>query len=136
MKITTKTIHHLSQRYNTVGDWIYDEDGNLEILISDMGNWRQEALVAVHELVEALLCSNDGISQLVVDNFDLALPSTDEDIEPGDHPECPYREQHCMATGIERLQAVSFGVDWSKYEDMIEALSIRYEQSKQQPTNS
>lgn len=77
-------------------------------------------LIAVHELVEVLLCKHDGVSQEITDRFDKEFESKrepDNDEEPGDDPMAPYVKQHCFATGIERLLASSLSVSWKEYED-------------------
>lgn len=118
--ITIKTIPHHLHRYDTVADWEFDQkSGWLTIRVSDMNNWRYEMLVAVHELVEALLCAHGGITQEVVDKFDFAYKG---DGEPGDDPNCPYSGPHSIATGIERILAACMGISWSKYEDALDAL--------------
>jgi hypothetical protein len=120
INIKLETIPHLEQRYDTVGDWLYNEgDGILLIRVSNLGNWRYEMLVAVHELVEALLCSHGNITQERVDKFDLNYKG---DGEPGDAPSCPYAGPHSLATGIERILAAVMGVSWCKYEEAIDNL--------------
>lgn len=125
MKILIETIPHEQQRYTTVGDWYYEPDGTLRIKVSTLSDWRREMLVAVHELVEVLTCKLDGVTQEEVDRFDMQFerdrPEGNED-EPGDSPTAPYREQHCLATGIERILAARWGVDWAPYEDELAAL--------------
>ena len=51
MKIIIETIPHDHQRYNTVGDWQFSPDGTLHVKVSEMDDWRHEALIAVHEVV-------------------------------------------------------------------------------------
>jgi hypothetical protein len=115
--ISIRTIPHTMQRYDTVGDWQYQQtDGALIIRVSDMNNWRYELLVGIHELVEATLCSIGGISQEAVDKFDLAYQG---DGEPGDEPNCPYHGPHQIATGVERILAGIMGVVWTAYEEAI-----------------
>jgi len=70
MKIVIETIPHNDHRYDTVGDWYYDKDEVLQIRVSNLYDWRKEALIAVHELVEALMCKSSGVSQWQVDSFD------------------------------------------------------------------
>ena len=70
MNINIQTIPHDQHRYPTCGDWLLDESGNLQIRVSDMGNTDYEALVALHELVEVLLCKKRGITTEQVDVFD------------------------------------------------------------------
>jgi hypothetical protein len=124
MKIIIETIPHEQHRYTTVGDWFYDDDGTLHIKVSKLSDWKREALIAVHELVEVLLCKNDGVTVAEVDHFDMHEFSYEEhpDEEPGDDPKAPYKKQHCIATGIERILAAQLGVDWKPYEEELEAL--------------
>ena len=130
MNITIKTIPHQKQRYPTVGDWLFDSKGDLEIRVSDTKNWKYNALVAVHELIEVLLCKERGIDQQTVDKFDKSFekrrkakrsPIKDSD-EPGDAVNSPYRDEHCTATGVERILAAELNVSWIRYEDALASL--------------
>lgn len=128
MKISIESIEHSKQRYPTAGDWFFDKKGNLHIKVSRLGDWRMEALVAVHELVEALLCNNRGITQEQVDRFDMQFE--DERVcgihaledEPGDDKNSPYRDEHCIATAVERLLCAELGLAWNDYDAKIQAL--------------
>jgi len=125
MIISVITIPHDKQRYPTVGDWIWDKDGNLCIFISNMKNWRYEFLVAFHELIEVMLCRERGIAQDQVDNFDLEYEARREEgdlSEPGDSPLAPYTNEHKFATKLERLMAEELGVDWSEYDQTVSSL--------------
>lgn len=124
MKIEIETIPHAQQRYPTAGDWYYDGE-TLKIKVSELGDWRYELLVAVHELVEVSLCKNDGVTQESVDAFDIDYEKRrqpGDDSEPGDSSLAPYKRQHCMATAVERALAAAMNVDWSDYDDTIFAL--------------
>ncbi|HZZ98730.1 MAG TPA: hypothetical protein VFG51_02235 [Candidatus Saccharimonadia bacterium] len=109
----------------------------LSIRVSELGDWRREALVAVHELVEVLLCKHDGVEQASIDKFDIAFEekraadldtaNPDEQklllmLEPGDDPGAPYRKQHSFASGIERLLAAALDVEWMPYVEQVENL--------------
>ncbi len=109
ISIDVETVDHGEQRYETCGDW-ENYDNHFIIRVSDCDNWRYEALVAVHEIVEALICKSNGITQEVVDEYDM---NEDGDAEL---PECPYHDEHAIASAVERLLAVSLGVNWSEYE--------------------
>ena len=123
MKITIETVPHDQQRYPTVGDWFFPDPDNepdhMVIRVSEMGDWRYEAAVAVHELVEALLSKDAGYRQEAVDAFDLAYKGDDE---PGDDPKAPYHRQHCFATAVERMLIAALGVPWAEYDAAVEAL--------------
>jgi hypothetical protein len=151
--IRVRFVPHAQQRYPTVGDWetkpVLAHDGSpvdLVVTVSDTGNWRFNALVAVHELVEALLCASAGIPQEDLDAFDIAFEAArethepirqncetrelftfrgavvDADAEPGDHPDAPYQRQHNFATAVERMMCAAMGIRWADYENAIDAL--------------
>ena len=118
MKIIIETVPHTSQRYNTIGDWQWDGD-TLQIKVSEMGDWRREFLVGIHELIETILCKQDGVTEEEVDKFDLSHP---EIHEPGDEPDCPYSQQHNLAMLIETLLMFKLSVNQKEYEDKMEHL--------------
>jgi hypothetical protein len=125
MNICVQAIPHKEQFYNTVGDWRWDKEGTLQIRVSKMSDWRYEACVIIHELVEAALCKYSGVGQKQVDRFDIAFEKNrkeGDESEPGDSPEAPYRTQHCIATGVEKIVAAFLGVVWKSYESEINAL--------------
>lgn len=141
MKIVIETIPMNEQRYNTCGDWKFAKDGKdttLTVKVSEFpdgmrnSKYLYEALVGIHELVEAISCEAKGISQKQVDDFDIERDEElkEMDIEPGDHPEAPYREQHCLATGIERILCAYFNIDWQEYEDKLIEMTEAYDAKK------
>lgn len=118
MNITIKTIPHTEHRYETVGDWWFDKDG-LQIRVSTVGDWKAEALVAFHELAEALVCQKQGVTQEEVDTFDLeyeAERQSGDESEPGNDPTAPYYNAHQFATIVEKMLARELGVNWQDYE--------------------
>ena len=125
MNVKIVTIPHEEQRYPTVGDWVVNGD-NLYISVSKMSDPRYELLVAVHELVEVLLCKERGIPQELVDKFDMEYEASrsewDATSEPGDAAGAPYKKEHFFATTVERLLAAELGVDWEKYGAEVQAL--------------
>jgi hypothetical protein len=120
MKIIVETVPHRKQRIpGQVGDWVIDAAGNIGIRVSETGAWRFDASIAVHELVEALLCRNDDVTQEQVDHFDVGFRG---DGEAGDAHDAPYARQHCFATAVERMLIAAFGLSWDAYEKTVEAL--------------
>lgn len=141
MKIIIRTIPHDAQRYDTCGDWLVDKDHNgdpyMMISVSDLGDWRKEFLIGIHEMVETALCLHDGVDEESVSAFDVAYeakrrfqltgaepsaewdPRITPDSEPGDHPDAPYQRQHGLATAVERMMAPLLGVKWAEYEDSV-----------------
>jgi hypothetical protein len=147
MNINIKIIPHSEQRYETIGDWWFEykeaekpytnsseinplAPTSLEIRVSNLGNtnvrdFYGSLCIAVHELIEVILCSRRGITQEQVDKFDKDFESKRQEgntNEPGDDPAAPYRKEHFFATSIERLLAAELGIDWKEYEDKINSL--------------
>lgn len=125
-KIIIKTIPDDHQRYNTVGDYYTDENGNRIFAVSDMDNWKYEFLVVLHELVESALCQDRKISDKQIDEFDIDFEEKREDNPdvgfPGDDPTAPYFKEHQFATRIEKMMAEELNVDWNKYDGLIAKL--------------
>jgi hypothetical protein len=120
VRIVIDSIAQSEQRYATCGDWITSPHSpSLAIRVSRLEDKREMWLVAVHELVEALLCEHAGVTSDQVDAFDLKFEG---DGEPGDDPAAPYHSQHATATAIERILAEQLGVDWDEYGRHIEEL--------------
>jgi len=119
-------ISHKDQRYETCGDWYFDEAGKLYIRVSRLGDWRYEQLIAIHELAEVMWCIKHGVTTKQVDEFDFAYEASrkpgDTTSEPGDDPKAPYYEGHQLAIEIERQMADKLGVDWDAYGKAVEAL--------------
>ena len=124
MKIIIKIIPHSEQRYPTVGDWQWQGE-DLHIKVSELGHWKFNVLVGFHEMIEALLCKDHGVSEQDVDQFDIFFESQRVEgnvSEPGDDMAAPYWHEHQMATGFERLMAASLGVNWPVYEEKVASL--------------
>jgi ASC-1-like (ASCH) protein len=126
--VLIKTIPHKNQRYETVGDWVISKGGKITIKVSDMNNYNYCALVAIHELIETLLCKNRGVKEVDVSRFDKqfekdrakGLHSLTE--EPGDSPLAPYRLEHRFSTKLEKILCAELGLEWDKYSDTVENL--------------
>ena len=110
IKIITRPDDQM--RYSTAGDWYHDGD-TLSIDVVEQNDPRHSLLIAIHELVEALLCAHNGVTQETVDHWDMIL-CADSD-EPADVPHCPYAREHQTAEVIERIMAQALGVDWIDY---------------------
>jgi hypothetical protein len=100
----------------TVGDWYLDSDGSLHIEVSPMCEYPNDDqdvlndagfLIALHELIEAMLCLKRGITQQTVDMFDFEFSGKHE---PGDDADSPYRREHRFACMIEHLVAHELGM--------------------------
>jgi len=117
MKTLIETIPHKEQSYPTIGDWEY-VDEQLVIKVSKLNNFYYESLIAIHELIEAILCKRFEISQLDVDIWD---KNYEGEGEPGEDPKCPYYTPHLIATMIEQQMCMYLRLDWLKYEEIVKA---------------
>jgi hypothetical protein len=130
MKVSIETIPNNSQRYETIGDWWYDDKGDLQIRISEFEDLRHSMAVALHELFEAFAAYANKHSEEEVTKFDLwfedetkrgAIPDSLD--EPGMHPACPYNEEHQYATGAEMILITLLGCNWWEYEEAVTKMS-------------
>jgi hypothetical protein len=123
LNFDVRVIDHKSQRYSTLGDYFVDGEG-LHFRISDLGDWRMEGLVVVHELVEYLLIRAAGLNISDIDTFDMTYPPGGEhEDDPGNDPASPYHLQHLFAEAIERTVCDRLGLDWNAYSDRIDSVA-------------
>jgi hypothetical protein len=118
MNITIKIVPESEMRAEVDGaDWYWDRNGDLQVRVTPMSDWRREILLAVHEMVEALMCKVNGVTQASVDKFDLEYDKTHTfDFDAGDAAGAPYEREHCLATAIERILCAEFKVNWESYD--------------------
>jgi len=116
MEINIKSIPKEESRYDTCGDYWYDENGILQVRVLEMGK-REMMLIVFHELVEQFLTDERGITEPEIMKFDLDYEKNrqkdDNDSEPGDDPNAPYRKEHRFAENIERIIAHEIGFNWN-----------------------
>jgi len=106
-------------------DWWWDDEGNLEVRISDqLKDWREVAAIALHEASEAIMCRHAGVHHSDVDRFDVKFERENpcNKIEAGDQMDAPYRVQHGYATAVERIVASYLGINWGEYDKHLEQL--------------
>ena len=115
--LMVEVIPQAKQRYPTVGDWQFNDQGALIMKISDMGNKDYEFMVAIHEAVEAWLCRKAGITQEMVDAWDMGEGKDLED--PGSDEKAPYHRQHMLALDIEKALCDEMGINWDEYEQKL-----------------
>jgi hypothetical protein len=121
MNINITIVPHKEQRYETVGDWQFDDFGNLSILVSNLGDDRENCLIAIHELIEAILCkfATPEVTTEMVDKFDVEHKDLDD---PGADPSAPYHTQHRAAEMIEFQLASKLHVGWYEYDKKVKNL--------------
>lgn len=121
LNIEMKTIKQSEHRYETLGDYWDDVDGKTHIRCTALKSTDSEFLVCLHEFIEQYLLKKRGISELDVQDFDIAFEKEraegkwDEYAEPGDDPRAPYRTEHFIAEAVERIVASFIGVDWRQH---------------------
>jgi hypothetical protein len=108
----------------TGADWWFDADGNLEVRVAhEVGDWREQTLLAIHEATEAAMCKHLGITVAQVDEFDSKYQAEHTiDLNAGDEVDAPYKVPHNYATAIERILAGVLQVDWSPYDSRLSKL--------------
>ena len=119
MRIIVEMIKHAEHRAaagNTVGDYFLDDNNDIQIRISECPDWRVEAAVLVHELVELILVRRQDIALSDIDAWDKSYVGDDE---PGNHPRAPYHKPHVFAEIIERMIVRELGMEWQYHEDML-----------------
>ena len=118
-RISIATLPHKSQNYDTAGDYMEVHGSNAWVMrVSELPDWRYEALITVHELVEMLLTKHRGIGWEKITAFDLASGHPD----PGSLEDAPYHKEHMFAEKIEKMLAKELGVKWKDYNEALDAL--------------
>ena|ERR1019366_771308 len=131
--IEVVTIPHAEQRYPTWADWEHNGDRTV-ITVSEVKDWRYLRLAAIHELLEETVCLHMGITQGMVDAFDVdyenrrmagehfavcGCPITND---PGSDIHAPYRLAHKYAESVEYGLARVLDVDAKEYDAAFIAL--------------
>jgi hypothetical protein len=130
-RIILQSLNQKEIRNDQAGDWMFPEDGtSLPLICSSawMTDWRSELAVAVHEMIEALLCEQHGVTDLQVTQHDAMFEEERTKglhglyAEAGDDPRAPYRDEHAEATFAERAICAALGLAWGEHERNVEAL--------------
>jgi hypothetical protein len=120
--INCSVIAHKNQRYETSGDYWRVSPTVWVLHVSRMSDWRFEALVLIHEIVEMVLTTQYNIKWKDIDRFDMDNPQLDD---PGDSKKAPYHWEHKWATRVERLCAWLLDVKWSEYQRDFDKLEYK-----------
>jgi hypothetical protein len=107
-------------RYDTVGDWVYVPDREtLYIYVADLGDWRANMAVAMHEQAEAMQCLDRGISQEEVEVYDLSHLDSED---PGSDDAAPYHLEHEFAEWFIERPFIGQFMSQQKYDRMFQRL--------------
>lgn len=123
MEIYQTTKKYSEMRYPTAGDYHYHLGIDLfKFVISQMDSSDYEALIFLHEFIEAYLCWKARIKEEDIASFDILFEKEraeglhkPED-EPGNDRRAPYYKQHQIATVFEMRFCDKLGIDWNEYE--------------------
>jgi hypothetical protein len=127
-KIQIEIIPHSSQRYQTCGDWFLDENGVMQVRISNLGTEIENFMVAIHEVIELVLLRNKGITDKDIDKFDFEFEErvkrgeAGRNDEPGFASDSPYLQEHTLATSVELQMCALAKINWNEYSTKIENL--------------
>ena len=128
MRIVIETIPISDMRYATCGDYWYDDLGTLQVRVAETGVEVYNKMIMVHELLEEALTKHRGLLEPQITEFDLyyeerkRLKLVSEESEPGFDNNCPYRNEHALATATEMSMCALAGISWSDYDNTINNL--------------
>lgn len=140
MKIDYQLIDHKDQRYETSGDWWWDnyeipiDEDTLHVRGSHISDWRLHFCEMIHEIFEAVFCRYMGITHQQVDAFDMPLEAAHQRgdshypcgcpnqrlSDPGRDIHSPYRIPHLMAETAEAIAGRFLQIDWKAYDEEVE----------------
>lgn len=127
-KIVIEIIPHDQQRYETCGDWQLDENGVMQVKVSNFGLEIENFMVAIHEVVELILLRHRGVTDKDIDKFDFEFEQrvkkgeAGRNDEPGFASDSPYIQEHTLATAVELQMCAVAKINWNEYSAKIEAL--------------
>ncbi len=111
--------------YLTVGYWFWDKpnnQGTLTVQVTRLCDWRFEAAVWGHELIEVFYCWLRHITTEVCDAFDESYErayeagTVSKSVEPGCDPKCPYHWGHMAGIVWEHICIYGTFASWTAYE--------------------
>lgn len=107
-----------SMRYNTWGDF-FDNYGILTFQIVDHKNDVYSKFTLIHELIEQTLLEARGFTPEDSDKFDFEFEAdpirSTTYSEPGEDPNCPYKEEHDYADSIIKEMCTKMNINFEDY---------------------
>jgi hypothetical protein len=118
--INIKFIDGKDQRYSTCGDY-WETNNSYEFRITKQDIPIKNLLILIHEMIEYTLCTDRGITEDQIMDFDLKWNKLNDEghtisDEPGNALSCPYRAEHRIAENYERQLASHLNIDWEEYD--------------------
>lgn len=123
------TVPQSFQEYRTAGNYAWTDSGILVIFVTECGVEAYENAIFIHEFFEANVCKSKGISNDDITAFDNEFEKDPKHIldEPGDEPDAPYRDEHNLATAVERMFIGACSLSWKEYDEAVDKLIESYE---------
>jgi hypothetical protein len=129
MFITVKFIDAKYMPYTTLGHWTYTTVSpgcfaatfNIMLLVAKMSDWRFEASVLIHELIEILWCIRHKVTTDQCDKFDAYYETMykqgliSKTKEQGNDKRCPYHRGHVWGNFFSWLFEWVVGIDKQVY---------------------
>ena len=128
MNIYIKEIPHEDHLFSTLGDWWIgdanrniDQNGDIYIIISKIGDWRYFWAILFHELVEIAWCLYHGVTSEMCEAFDVMWEQEIKqgiqkaEDEAGFDIRCPYKKGHEWGVVMETIICKVLHIDWAKY---------------------
>lgn len=125
MRVRFKRCSLAEMPFTTLGYWAWSKPhnrGTLTIQVIPMSDWRHEAAVWGHEIIESVYCWLFRITTESADEFDARYERGYADglipieREPGDNPDCPYHIGHMLGVFWEHVFIRISLAGWSRYE--------------------
>ena len=116
-RIVIERKAHKDMRYDTCGDYYFDEIGDLHIDIVEMGNELSEIAVAAHELMEEYSTRKKGLLESDIKAYDEEHWADDG---PGENKDAPYHPEHMNSNRVEKfLLKLYKGLSWKKHQQLV-----------------
>jgi len=122
-KIHINIIAHNLQEYDTAGNYA-ELNNKWAMWITELPDWKYEACLLIHELVEMCLTKAHNVDWKLIDAFDINGEGKDHP-DPGTLKSAPYHNEHMLATQLEKRFAKMLGVDWNEYNRVLDSLEWR-----------
>jgi hypothetical protein len=129
LRLEINDLPPIPVRSEQAGDWTYDKlTFHLTAVSAELGNRKSEFAILIHEIMEAFLCRESGVSDADVVKFDDQYEDErknghhKERDEPGDDPRAPYRQEHMAATHVERAVCMALGITWQAHDEVVQRM--------------
>ena len=127
MRIVIETVEPEAIRCRQLGDWRWNGDELIVYVNQEIPDAKSLILVGLHEMVEAILCKNYGITDEQVTAFDCQFEKERDagmhalHAENGNDERACYHQQHLEASAIEMMMCSVLGTTWDVHTANLES---------------